>query len=221
MVIAARGVQSFVAPRCTIGSSLRGASSADNMYRGCRNFERGEQHTCLTSTPAVEDYSGGRTRPAPFASMRAATNSADTRSPFDASVTVSNTMTEEQRTEREELNENRDTGRKNRQLRWAGVRRSLARGAASLATITFGATAISGVSAEVKHRTEGAVSMPLAMPSAQASIFKPFARRTVEEKLGNIPAFMITNGKGSPYLTPTPKEGHQVGALLVRSELGM
>lgn len=95
--------------------------------------------------------------------------------------------------------------------RRVGFRRCLVRGAASLATFTFGATAVSGLSADLQHRLGGAVSIPAAMQSAQASVFKPFGKRSVEEKLGNLPAFMVTNSKGSPYLTPTLEEGHQVG----------
>ncbi|CAN0557820.1 unnamed protein product, partial [Ectocarpus sp. 8 AP-2014] len=39
--------------------------------------------------------------------------------------------------------------------------------------------------------------------SAEASVLRPFEKRTVEEKLANLPAFMVTNKKGSPYLSPT------------------
>lgn len=103
--------------------------------------------------------------------------------------------------------------------RWAaGARRSLVRGAASLATFTLGATALSGLSADVQHRLNTAggesaatvVSMPGAMKSAEASVFKPFEKRTVEEKLANLPAFMVTNAKGSPYLSPTEANEPQV-----------
>lgn len=101
--------------------------------------------------------------------------------------------------------------------RWAaGARRSLARGAASLATFTFSATALSGLSADLQHRLnaggDGAttVSMPGAMKSAEASVFKPFHKRTVQEKLANLPAFMVTNAKGSPYLSPTEANEPQV-----------
>lgn len=94
--------------------------------------------------------------------------------------------------------------------RWAGVRRSLARGAASYAAVTLGATAVAGLSAEVQQRSGGTVALPMAMQSARASVFKPFSKRSVGEKLGNLPAFMITNKNGSPYLTPTEEQGHQV-----------
>lgn len=101
--------------------------------------------------------------------------------------------------------------------RWAaGVRRSLLRGAASLATFSVGATALSGMSADLQHRLnaggDGAtvVSMPGAMKSAEASVFKPFEKRTVEEKLANLPAFMVTNARGSPYLSPTEAHEPQV-----------
>lgn len=101
-------------------------------------------------------------------------------------------------------------------VRWLGIRRSLARGAASLATFTVGATALSGLSAEVQHRTGGRVSMPAAMKSAEASIVKPFTKRTVEEKVANLPAFMVTNIKGSPFLAPTEEEGYQVRLPVAR-----
>lgn len=107
-------------------------------------------------------------------------------------------------------------GGEGRQRRWAGLRRSLAIGSASLATFTLGATALSGLSAEVQHRVGGAVSMPAAMLSAKASVWKPFNKRTVGEKLGNLPAFMVTNYKGSPYLTPSGDEGTQVGCIWTR-----
>lgn len=97
--------------------------------------------------------------------------------------------------------------------RWAGIRRSLARGAVSFTAVTLGATALSGLSAEIQQRLGGAVAMPMAMGSAEASVVKPFSKRSVEEKLGNLPAFMVTNAKGSPYLTPTGREGHQVGDM--------
>lgn len=98
--------------------------------------------------------------------------------------------------------------------RWAGVQRSIARGAASYAAVTLGTAAVAGLSAEVQQRSGGAVALPMAMQSARASVFKPFSKRSVEEKLGNLPAFMITNKNGSPYLTPTGEQGHQVTLLL-------
>lgn len=103
-----------------------------------------------------------------------------------------------------DVNQKKDLGR------WAGVQRSLVRGAASYAAVTLGATAVAGLSAEVQQRSGGAVALPMAMQSARASVFKPFSKRSVEEKLGNLPAFMITNKNGSPYLTPTEEQGHQV-----------
>lgn len=94
--------------------------------------------------------------------------------------------------------------------RWPKVlRRSLARGAGSLAAFTFGATTLSGVSAEVQHRL--GTPIPGAVASARASIFKPISKRTVDEKLASVPAFMVTNYRGSPYLTPSTKQGEQVG----------
>ena len=86
-----------------------------------------------------------------------------------------------------------------------------------MATFTLGTTALSGLSADVQHRLnsgDGAaaqVSMPGAMKSAEASVFKPFSKRTVEEKLATLPAFMVTNSKGSPYLSPTGPGEPQVG----------
>lgn len=92
--------------------------------------------------------------------------------------------------------------------RWAALKRSFTRGAVSLAALTFGATAMSGMSAELKNRM--GISIPGAVVSARASVFRPFTRRTVEEKLGNLPAFMVTNFKGSPYLAPSEEDGVQV-----------
>ncbi|CAM9820512.1 unnamed protein product, partial [Discosporangium mesarthrocarpum] len=80
--------------------------------------------------------------------------------------------------------------------RWQRLQRSLLHGAISMAAFTFGATAVfSGV-----HSRLG-VDVPGATAPAEASIFKPFNKRTVQEKLANLPAFMVVNRGGSPYLT--------------------
>ena len=94
--------------------------------------------------------------------------------------------------------------------RWARVRRSVALGAASFTAVLLGTTTVAGLLAEVEEKLGGTVALPMAMKSAHASVLKPFSKRSVEEKLGNLPAFMVTNNKGSPYLTPTQEEGHQV-----------
>ena len=135
-----------------------------------------------------------------------AQSAAEAADPKDAELSCSRVAEEEEEEERPR-----------QKRRWAaGARRSLLRGAASLATFTVGATALSGLSADLQHRLnaggDGAtvVSMPGAMKSAEASVFKPFEKRTVEEKLANLPAFMVTNAKGSPYLSPTEANEPQV-----------
>lgn len=183
-VAVAHGAHAFVQPSCALAWRTTSAAAATAHTTQSRN----RPHTC-----SVVD--NRRLRPA---TMRVS-NSED--ADISASAVDALVMEEER------------TGEGQPGLRWAGVRRSLARGAASVAAFTFGATALSGLSAEVQHRVGGGVSMPAAMESAQASIFRPFAKRTVEEKLSNIPAFMITNVKGSPYLTPTTEDGHQVGGV--------
>lgn len=95
--------------------------------------------------------------------------------------------------------------------RWGGLRRTLARGAASLAALTFGATALSGTSAELQHRM--GKTIPGATATARASIFKPFNKRSLEEKLATVPAFMVTNINGSPYLTPSFVPGEQLAVF--------
>ena len=114
--------------------------------------------------------------------------------------------------------EEEEEGRPQQRWRWAagGARRALLRGAASFATFSVGATALSGMSADLQHRLnagrDGAtvMSVPGAVKSAEASVFKPFEKRTVEEKLANLPAFMVTNANGSPYLSPTEPNEPQV-----------
>lgn len=97
--------------------------------------------------------------------------------------------------------------------RWAALTRSLRRGAASLAALMLGTTTLSGISTEVQKKVGYRLPGPVAM--ARASVFKPFSKRTVEEKLGNLPAFMVTNYKGSPYLAPAEEQGVQVSAKTV------
>lgn len=179
---AVHGPQAFAPPRCA--SSWRTASAA----AGTAHTNSGkEQHTCS----AIDSRCLRR-------AVALAATAAESEEPH-ASSSASPSA------DQLEMEEGQ------RQSRRAGVRRCLARGAASLATFTFGATAVSGLSADLQHRLGGAVSIPAAMQSAQASVFKPFGKRSVEEKLGNLPAFMVTNAKGSPYLTPNVEGGHQVG----------
>lgn len=161
------------------------------------------QHTATKNTCSATDnrrmqqHQLGRPRTSRM-SMAAAGTSGEDNQESDASELEP----------RAEEGEGRAEGR---QRRWAGLRRSLAIGSASLATFTLGATALSGLSASLQHRMGDTVSMPAAMLSARASVWKPFEKRTVGEKLGNLPAFMVTNYKGSPYLTPSGDEGAQVG----------
>ena len=179
---AVHGSQAFAPPRCA--SSWRTASAAAGT---AHTTSRKEQHTCSAIDSRCLRRAG--------ALDATAADSEET----PASAVASS------------LEEQLEVEKRQRQSRRAGIRRCLTRGAASLATFTFGATAVSGLSADLQHRLGGAVSIPAAMQSAQASVFKPFGKRSVEEKLGNIPAFMVTNSKGSPYLTPNMEGGHQVG----------
>lgn len=183
---AVHGTQAFAPPRCA--SSWRTAAAAAGTAHTSSRKE--QQHTCS----AIDSRCLRR-------AMTLAATAAQSDEPAADAASAAALSSAEQL----ELEEGQ------RQSRRAGVRRCLARGAASLATFTFGATAVSGLSAELQHKLGGAVSVPAAMQSAQASVFKPFGKRSVEEKLGNLPAFMVTNAKGSPYLTPNVEGGHQVG----------
>ncbi|CAN0070850.1 unnamed protein product [Ectocarpus sp. 6 AP-2014] len=175
-VVAAKGAQAFVAPS--------GASCPSSLRAGATSRQQQQQpYTCS----ATNNRRSRRAPPPPLAAAAAAAargaGEDDHCPPADAA--------------------------REGKGRWAGARRSLARGAASLATFTVGATALSGLSADVQHRLnsrDGAavvVSIPAAMELAEASVLRPFEKRTVEEKLANLPAFMVTNKKGSPYLSPT------------------
>ena len=158
------GTQAFVPPRCA--SSWRTASAASGT---AHTSSRKEQHT----SSAIDS------RCLPRAVALAAT-AAESEEPTASDAASSSAV-------KLEMEEGQIQSPR------AGVRRCLARGAASLATFTFGATVVSGLSADWQHRLGGAVSVPAAMQSAQASVFKPFEKRSVEEKLGNLPAFMVTN----------------------------
>ncbi|CAN0276727.1 unnamed protein product, partial [Laminaria digitata] len=178
----------FAPPRCA--SSWRTAAAAAGTAHTSSRKE--QQHTCS----AIDSRC-----------LRRATTLAATAAQSDEPAADAASAAALPSAEQLELEEGQ------RQSRRAGVRRCLARGAASLATFTFGATAVSGLSAELQHKLGGAVSVPAAMQSAQASVFKPFGKRSVEEKLGNLPAFMVTNSKGSPYLTPNVEGGHQMAVF--------
>lgn len=185
--VAAKSAQAFVAPART--------SSPSCWQTGAASQHQQPRDTCSAADNRRFRRAGSNTGASPLAASRAEVDDEDLCSPPAAA--------EEDPPKR----------------RWAGARRSLARGAASLATFTVGATALSGLSAGVQHRLnsgDGAavvVSMPAAMKSAEASVFKPFQKRTVEEKLANLPAFMVTNDKGSPYLSPSEDGAPQVCVL--------
>ncbi|CAN0409322.1 unnamed protein product [Pylaiella littoralis] len=187
---AAKGVQAFVAPSC--GSS---ASQLSSWRTGAAAASRQQQQQYTCS--AVDNRRFRR---------------ASSRSPLPTGVTTAAAAEGRGGGGEPEGNPAPFASMEEGKRRWAaGARRSLARGAASLATFTVGATALSGLSADLQHRLNSGddssaatvVSIPTAMKSAQASVLKSFEKRTVEEKLGNLPAFMVTNRQGSPYLSPT------------------
>lgn len=191
-VVATQGARAFVSHTCASSWRTRPACQHQQQKSTCsaidnRRFRRAGPITALPASAMVQ----------------AAGEAAD---PGDAELSPSSIGEGGQRPQKER--------------RWAaGARRALVRGAASLATFTLGATALSGMSADVQHRLnrgDGAtvVSMPGAMKSAEASVFKPFEKRTVEEKLANLPAFMVTNAKGSPYLSPTEANEPQVRSIV-------
>ncbi len=190
-VAAARGTQAFVPPTASSSCQTGAGSQRQQQQHTCSAVQRRRSST--TALPAA---------PAGKAGPEGGENHSS--------------ITEGERPQQQQ--------KRQQKRRWAaGARRSLVRGAASLATFTLGATALSGLSADVQHRLnsgDGAaaaaeVSLPGAMKSAQASVLKPFDKRTVEEKLANLPAFMVTNAKGSPYLSPT-----QPGEPQVRADQG-
>lgn len=189
-VVATKGAQAFVVPS--------GASCSSSLRAGAASQQQQQQpYTC-----SATNNRRSRRAPPPLAAAAAAARGAE---------------------EDDDHCPPADVAREGKG-RWAGARRSLARGATSLAAFTVGATALSGLSADVQHRVnsrDGAavvVSMPAATESAEASVFKPFEKRTVEEKLANLPAFMVTNKKGSPYLSPTEPGEPQVCARSARNE---
>lgn len=205
-VVATKSAHAFVLPARASSSWRTGAASQRQQQQRkdtCsaidnRRFRRASA-AATTALPA--------SAPAQEAA-EAGDEAAAAGGPEDAELSCSGVGNEEE--EEEE--------RPRQKRRWAaGARRSLLRGAASLATFTVGATALSGLSADLQHRLNAGggggatvVSMPGAMRSAEASVFKPFEKRTVEEKLANLPAFMVTNAKGSPYLSPTGANEPQV-----------
>jgi len=67
-----------------------------------------------------------------------------------------------------------------------------------------GAPAGQAIASAVKQQT-----------SASASMLKKFTKRSLEEKLANVPVFVVTNAGGQPYLVPTADgNGDQMSAGL-------
>lgn len=188
--------QAFVAP----GSGLRPTSS-DHQKR-----QQGLLHrdTCLHSNTHRRTCLTNPSRTRPLGTTVGDTDGLVDFEDDDCEVQVMASRPMEGRRRRRVRNTEGGGGER----RWAALRRSVIRGMASLAALTLGTTMLSGMSAEAQNRM--GKSMPGALSTARASVFKPFSRRTVEEKLGNLPAFMVTNFKGSPYLVASEERGVQV-----------
>ncbi|CAM9859530.1 unnamed protein product [Scytosiphon promiscuus] len=195
--VAANGVQAFVLPA--------GASSTSCWQTGAASQHQQARYTCSATDNRGFRRAGSSTGASPLAAAPRTEGDSGDRDVDSAAFVAEEGGRPEQQQELKR--------------RWARARRSLARGAASLATFSVGATALSGLSAGVQHRVNSGnggapvVSMPAAMKSAQASVFKSFEKRTVEEKLANLPAFMVTNDKGSPYLSPSEDGAPQLAVF--------
>ncbi|CAM9124340.1 unnamed protein product [Phaeothamnion confervicola] len=90
------------------------------------------------------------------------------------------------------------------------VQANILKGLISFAAFTLGAPVIGGA-VRTHHGGDGAA---VRAGVAEAGILtKRFDKRTLKEKLSNVPVFMVVSREGQPYLTPSPSDDSQMAVI--------